>query len=248
MRTKCMLFFLTLSLVVNAQRYEPMLTEGKTWQCVARNDEDTCRYTISIGSDTIVDGKTYHKMHYEYATDKKRNYDDVAREEDGRVYTIAHNYYTGETGEVVMLDFSLNVGDIAQTYRVIGDGGNIEEWYRYVTAVDTVEVRGVSRRRLTIDGSSCQWVEGIGSSEAWSVTPDAPTSIHHEIYMDSCYEDGTLLFTRDDFRKAPTAIRPVRTEEHTDDQAAYDLSGRRIAHADRGGIIITGGRKRVVRR
>lgn len=222
---------------IHAQNYLPMLTNGKVWHCVEHDDEITeYRYTISICGDTLVNGRACKIMRYEYKDGEENPYKvnkiwkSIAWEEAGAVY---YTYWDGEANEYVdiqICDFNLSPGAKA--------------WYGRITKVDTIEVHGTQRRRLTIDNDELSiWVEGIGvSSDLW------PTNggISHGEYscIESCYENGKLIFSQEDFL-APaisTGIGDITTTAERNVET-YDLCGRKLKEPKQKGIIIQDGRK-----
>lgn len=128
---------------------------------------------------------------------------------------------------------NLNVGDSA--------------WNSVVTKVDTIEVRGITRRRIFIGDSKLDiWVEGIGAyCDGW------PSSLpRHNAYdcILACYENGELIFTQEDFfaPAVTTGISLTETTQKADD-AIYDLQGRRVDKPTSNNIYIQRGRKFVQR-
>ncbi|MBQ9311633.1 MAG: T9SS type A sorting domain-containing protein [Bacteroidales bacterium] len=142
-------------------------------------------------SDTIIDGKTYKKIEY-YAYYITHNYREVkidsviyVREENKKIYMLINEEIS--KGEELLCDFSLSVGD---TFRL-----RYNEDFRYqllsgcnfsrrslplgiynsnlltVTAIDTVNIGGIDRRRWHIENTKStttihtidKWIEGIGS-------------------------------------------------------------------------------------
>ncbi len=182
----------------------PLVEEGRTWNIVGLHPGATiedCDYTDLYGrpcvgkphqyvieGDSVIEGTAYKRLR---CGGKTTTY---MRQEGPRVYV----YYSGES---LAYDFSLNERDTIDTFggRLVAD------------KVDTVKVNGVCRRRLTMncisefgdDGGEWLadiWVEGIGGAVSspslfpmWATTGNSAR-------MESCLQDGNLLFSWDDFK------------------------------------------------
>ena len=230
----------------NAQdNYKKLLTNGKVWKCQLVSDYVSAvvykPYTVSVEGDTIVDGRKCWKISSVYDDSGQPAYywtDLVAYEENGKVYAYKHPRSDKTEGDwTLMLDFSLHKGDVATEY-----GSTVVD-------EDSVEVNGVLYRRL--DVGLGYWVEGIGPSEdIWFANIGRPTHEEHREML-ACYENGTLLFTKDDFaRKAynntEDGLWCVTVQKGTKG-AAYDLGGRRLNVPRKGEVYIRDGVKRVER-
>lgn len=234
MKQLLLLLLSAFATTASAQSFLPILSEGKTWQFVFRHGDDEPRiYTGTVDGDTIVGERNCKRIRFGL-------YSDAAFEEDGRLYCFGpesyDDYSTDYTFPELICDFNLQVGDSA--------------WYTHVSRVDTIEVRGVQRRRIVLDDDWAVWVEGIGVNwEGWPSYKPVPTSSHHvETTIDSVYENGVLVFTKEDFH-APaisTAIREIDAAPARSGQM-YDLSGRAIPEARKNEIYIQDGRKRLNR-
>lgn len=160
-------------------------------------------------------------------------------EQDGRLYCLEPTEYSAGVYDTPRLicDFNLEVGDSA--------------WYSHVTKVDTIEVRGVQRKRITLKDSRnfSIWVEGIGPLiSGWPSDEPLPSNGHLFDIIESCYENGELIFTRDDFfaPAVSAGISSVVADEAFDGRI-YDLSGRVVEQPSANGIYIRNGRKMVWR-
>lgn len=236
------LFFILVSFFgmnAAAQDFRPILTDGKVWYCQYTYFGGAYTYTITIDGDTIVGDKACKKAIFKGTTDRgvAFNVPEACFEENGRLYCFDPENEEAEeyTVPCLICDFNLNVGDAA--------------WSGNVTKVDTIEVRGVQRRRITIDDSdSCVWVEGIGTySDGWPTTRPIPTNGHTET-VDSVYENGQLIFTKEDFF-APamtSSIKPTESLAKKDDKK-YDLTGKAVRNIRKNEIYIQGGKKRMGR-
>lgn len=219
-----------ITLSTFAQEYRPMLTDGKEWHCfrrVALSDVDwdpngEWTYTIKVVGDSLINGVAYKKMCREYTQDvpsgERRCTYFAAIEKDRKVYS----YH--EEGDVLYLDFSLHEGDCVT--------GNPEF---VVTNEETFEAKNRQYRRLVLNGYV--WVEGIGCRNAFEIIPEmgielAPPYILED-YMVECYDNGELIFTKDDFYNTTTGIENVTAEDQKNADV-YSISGVKIAKPEKG--------------
>ena len=210
-----------------------MLTDGKEWHCfrrVALSDVDwdpngEWTYTIKVVGDSLINGVAYKKMCREYTQDvpsgERRCTYFAAIEKDRKVYS----YH--EEGDVLYLDFSLHEGDCVT--------GNPEF---VVTNEETFEAKNRQYRRLVLNGYV--WVEGIGCRNAFEIIPEmgielAPPYILED-YMVECYDNGELIFTKDDFYNTTTGIENVTAEDQKNADV-YSISGVKIAKPEKGMYI-----------
>ena len=200
--------------------YRPLLKEGKVWQeHISSRPDYKWVHTYSIDGDTLIDGEKYYKLYKqtslytitqmgaepELETAYDIQYETALKEDAGRVYS----HHNGNTS--LLYDFNLKAGDIAfETNLSITS----------VTKVDTIIVGGNKYRRLWLTEtykSNSQvkytgyWVEGIGSiygimtSHGWDAIPIS--------LLDGCYEDGTLIFSAEDFNDLANT-EPVDNESY----------------------------------
>lgn len=136
-------------------------------------------------------------------------------------------YSYHEEGDVLYLDFSLHEGDCVT--------GNPEF---VVTNEETFEAKNRQYRRLVLNGYV--WVEGIGCRNAFEIIPEmgielAPPYILED-YMVECYDNGELIFTKDDFYNTTTGIENVTAEDQKNADV-YSISGVKIAKPEKGMYI-----------
>lgn len=223
-----------ISLCTNAQEYLPILTEGKTWVTLytfGAPEYDFYRTSI-IKGDTIINGTKCKRIIY-YSEDGREVTSGGRIEEGKKVYAV------NEDGSCkLQFDFGMHTGD---TYWSDNNHHEVS-----IMAEDSIEVRGVKRRRLTIgiDGEfKGYWVEGIGSN--WeNVKLNYPNSSYgYQYYTYECYENGELVFTMDDF-SAPTVcgVAKPTAKQQTEDKI-YDISGMNIQKPKKGNLYIKGGKK-----
>ena len=197
MRQKTLLFIAALLVIgqsVCAREYLPMLKEGKQWMYYYTNQHYECNYYFTLNGDTVIDGKTWHKV-YERMVDQwtgtdiiRERYAGAMFEEDGRVYRFTKNVQKKE----MLCDFNLEVGDKTSE-------GNWE-----VTDIGNTYAFGKTRKCLTLRRVNEEpylhhveyWIEGIGSSN---------TFVDSSISFLACYEDNRCVFTNANFTDMPDA-------------------------------------------
>ena len=235
------IMLLSLSTLLSAQEAKKFLTEGKVWKCVTSNysplhDEGDTPFTVKVVGDTICDGRTMKKLHIEYEEGVKGFYsrDVAAYEEGGRLHAYDSSNEVGP--DILLIDMNMKVGD-----PIWGS-------YYHVTAVDTICVDGIARKRITLGDAEYKaiWVEGIGSNiDSW-FTSIAKHIGEYSMLME-CYDNGKKVFSNTDFSLPATSSINQPTADPLKNGKAYDLSGRRINPAKHHGVYIRNGVKRIAK-
>ena len=241
LKVALLLLFLSNSTLF-AQQYLPILEEGKQWvvnRSVADLDKNIL---LAVSGDSVLNGVQYTVVGNE-----------LLREEGEKVYV----YDNFSQGEKVLYDFGLSVGDVAYD--------DLEEEIRlHVVCVDTIEVNGVSRKRIGFftgnqleyygdkldhtnpnQWANC-WVEGIGGiygptdTYGWYIIGSRTT-------MKQCLVNNECVFAYDDFFTKPvskiTYIGNVTDKRHE----TYDLQGRKVATPQKNGLYIKNGKKFIMK-
>lgn len=190
-----------------------------------------------LSGDTIIDGRHGLKLYRTFEwKDMKDQVVGALYEEDHKVYANM----AGEQGWKLLYDFKLNAGDICGSYRVLG--------------VDTIQVQGVSYRRMSMIEEEAlknwenglyegmpeddfyrihtgYWVEGIGSDEGLLHLGSWGYYSSNSYMFNQCSDDGKVIFTLDDFKKAPTStIRGLAPAAGRDAVTeVYTLGGRLVS-------------------
>lgn len=241
MRYFLIMMLLSLSTLLSAQEAKKFLTEGKEWKCITSNysplhDEGDTPFTVKVVGDTICDGRTMKKLHIEYEEGVKGFYSRnvAAYEEGGRLYAYDSSNEVGP--DILLIDMNMKVGD-----PIWGS-------YYHVTAVDTICVDGIARKRITLGDAEYKaiWVEGIGSNiDSW-FTSIAKHIGEYSMLME-CYDNGKKVFSNTDFSLPATSSINQPTADPLKNGKAYDLSGRRINPAKHHGVYIRNGVKRMAK-
>lgn len=241
MRYFLIMMLLSLSTLLSAQEAKKFLTEGKEWKCVTSNysplhDEGDTPFTVKVVGDTICDGRTMKKLHIEYEEGVKGFYSRnvAAYEEGGRLHAYDSSNEVGP--DILLIDMNMKVGD-----PIWGS-------YYHVTAVDTICVDGIARKRITLGDAEYKaiWVEGIGSNiDSW-FTSIAKHIGEYSMLME-CYDNGKKVFSNTDFSLPATSSINQPTADPLKNGKAYDLSGRRINPAKHHGVYIRNGVKRIAK-
>ena len=235
------MMLLALSTLLSAQEAKKFLTEGKVWKCITSNysplhDEGDTPFTVKVVGDTICDGRTMKKLHIEYEEGVKGFYSRnvAAYEEGGRLHAYDSSNEVGP--DILLIDMNMKVGD-----PIWGS-------YYHVTAVDTICVDGIARKRITLGDAEYKaiWVEGIGSNiDSW-FTSIAKHIGEYSMLME-CYDNGKKVFSNTDFSLPATSSINQPTADPLKNGKAYDLSGRRINPAKHHGVYIRNGVKRIAK-
>ncbi len=208
--------------------YHNYLKEGKEWRCQLREEHlseyegnepvslynQTTQYGITVGGDTLVDGKTYKKLYMmtysvkrvdldngkttetEVQGDNSMLCEELIREEGKKVFL----YYTFSNKEIVLHDFSLTAGQTS----------DMADCPTTVERIDTILGNGKMYRRFHIflgpeksDSYDHVLVEGIGNTMDPRLTYIMQKNDGKTHTLLSVYEDGQCIFTKDDFNKPP---------------------------------------------
>lgn len=241
MRYFLIMMLLSLSTLLSAQEAKKFLTEGKEWKCITSNysplhDEGDTPFTVKVVGDTICDGRTMKKLHIEYEEGVKGFYSRnvAAYEEGGRLHAYDSSNEVGP--DILLIDMNMKVGD-----PIWGS-------YYHVTAVDTICVDGIARKRITLGDAEYKaiWVEGIGSNiDSW-FTSIAKHIGEYSMLME-CYDNGKKVFSNTDFSLPATSSINQPTADPLKNGKAYDLSGRRINPVKHHGVYIRNGVKRIAK-
>ena len=173
------LFAFLISLVSYSQEleyeYVPFPTSGVIWTEMynpgfSTESEDPVyeRFTLT-GEDTVINEITYEKVYifHEAGFDKNKAecIGGIREDEDRRIYYIGEwvQYYkpflSGTNKEVLLFDFSVNVGD------EITNGNFYYEDKLIVEEIDTIEIGQKLRKRIHFNYSWVKWIEGLGSEK-----------------------------------------------------------------------------------
>lgn len=229
----------------------PMLEEGRVWNDVALHPGVNTEYTNFFGmpcegiphqyvirGDSVVNGKTYKKLCREdWALPM------LMRQEGSRIYKWISN-----STEELAYDFGCEERD-----TIYFDDLAV----LVVDKVDVVRVNGTDRRRLKINWISGFyedelfvdiWIEGIGGATTSPCLFNSWASSSSGM-MQSCIQDGEVLFSWDDFFKDgyTNSVSDFRIPNSELRSEVYDLQGHRIDSLSHRGLYIRDGRK-VVRR
>jgi hypothetical protein len=183
--TNCLILIIALAFIgsVKAQSNPSVINDSTgAWRVNYINDNGTggnyfshdhFRYTFN--GDTLINGQSWHKLFkgghswdedfFGGTTSNHNNYSGVysgaIHEDNGKWFYYGSSDLQPEA-EYLLYDFNLNTGDyLPETFN--NAAGNL-----YVSAIDTVLISNIERRRFFIQGNSGPGVtciiEGIGSN------------------------------------------------------------------------------------
>ena len=260
MKQELLLMMLPLPLYVFAQDapdtarlpYHPMLKEGKTWLYkdhhfeekiddegdVYDYDEYETDYNFVLKGDTVINGERAFKM-YRESENGSSKYVYAWIEQDKRVYRI----HEGTTEKVLYYDFNLKRDNLWYD--------NISGDKLFLHHVDTLNVNKQSYNRYhfyTYNWPSevFNWVEGIGSLDQgilFNGYTEILPCICDYITFEKCFEDGKQIFPQ---MNIPDAILSIPLKRK-DNEAIYDLQGRKVTTPQKNGLYIKDGKKFIFR-
>jgi hypothetical protein len=246
---KHFLFFIATLFCIqaNAQEYKPMLTDGKMWVYSTVADHFFHNFQsntsiVTVCGDTIVGGKTckklYNRVYGEKGTELSKSYYTAEYEENGKIYEWDFPDHPDEFS--LIIDLTMKPGD-KTTDDILK-----------VTSKNTIEVYGEKRNRLALEavdnyGLPLVWIEGIGTSFDMYYTPKPlPTGGFTSTYLIECYDNGKLVFTRDDFTKGLITDDVTKTSvSNKSNDKRYDISGRKVTTLRKGEVYIQNGEKHI---
>jgi len=178
-RTTHLLFILLFSCLFSygqeEYEYTPFPDSNAIWSEIYRAPvsegyKEEYRALAIFNEDTIINSIKYHKLFRLYDTllnrDKAVYLGGIREDSSKRVFYKGDNLYeeylymnTNDNGEVLLYDFSLEVGDTLY-------GGNFalsDEEKLIVTKIDTILYNNSFRRKHHFQFSRQKWIEGIGN-------------------------------------------------------------------------------------
>ncbi len=196
-----LLFILFALNSIQSQNYHPLVNAHSIWEEVdirCPTISQPCIYTYmnySILSDTTI---YLNQKAYKVLQTYNPNIYALIREDTAKkvhLYLPDNNgIFSNDTGEFVIYDFNLNIGDTMITNHFNTSIINI------VTDKDSITLNGESRVRFTIKrpfyGFTYYWIEGIGSDMGLLGNYYIPFEGSHELI---CYHHLTLDYISPQF-------------------------------------------------
>lgn len=184
MKIRITFIFMLICLVVSAQEYKyiPFPDSNAVWnESRWGNDtpEEFVQYAL-FNEDTIINGIVYHKIYYnvnlpEITIENSRIAGGIREDEHKRVWAINlkspyFNFrYLNENGEIMLYDFSLQVGDTIWAERNhanigVGDYKIGVGYYLVVKQIDSLKIHQSIRKVFSFERYHwVKWIEGIGN-------------------------------------------------------------------------------------
>lgn len=257
MRNVIIILMMLFGTALYSQDYLSILTKGKSWKCTYMTmvPSENLNYTATVDKDTIYDNQTWKKICLKADKDGRDEWY-MLREEEGKLYV----HFNDNDGfkKILLMDFNLQKGDeieiITPLYSTLQKeekiGISTQTYTRTIQDVDTINVDGVLRKRLTIDrdsdGKRNCWIEGIGSN-CTSWLTDFPKSTDGCYWvLGSCFYDGHE-FTLDDFQAEPVSGINDVTFDKPRNNVMYDLTGKRLVTPHKNKVVISNGKKIIAR-
>ncbi len=259
--------------------YRPFAQDSKTWETQVGGIKENV-YGNRIEGDTVINGESWKKV-YNYVgfQDFGMTYYVALCDVGQKVYAIAK----GSTRPRLLYDFSLKEGNTVRcgmegnVFCCLLDKGEQPdtllgfpfESYLKVESIDTITYREQAFRRFTLtlldayheplrNGEEAifgnvVWIEGVGSG-AGPFSPWVPLPTEGCIYQ-GCELNKQYLCTDFYGNYVPAGIGKILRQGKEND-ASYDLSGRRVANCSEfqgssfrlpKGVYIQNGKKFVVK-
>lgn len=152
-----------------------------------------------FNEDTIINGITYHKLFHSNSSERISRKNSVCiggiREDSIKRIIVNSSMFqlVPEIKEVILFDFSLNIGDTINEY--INDTISANVRFKLVVKnIDTISINHTTRKVLGFDIPWTHWIEGIGSVQGLIFTSgDLPTNgMSNDLVC--MHQNDTLLF------------------------------------------------------
>ena len=176
-KTILMAIVLLFFRVSSAQKYYPMLNDSIEYYELLWDNESYWTMKSSIIGDTIIHGNKYYKYFRSIMNNKDRYNLGYMREDTSakKVYfKVNPIFFQGDTSEIVLYDFSLNLGDSIRWSVLKIDYGFYNskiltiDGYSKVTYVNKTSNDSGERRTIKISDPKFRyqdyWLESIGFS------------------------------------------------------------------------------------
>jgi hypothetical protein len=200
---------LILLLAAKAQEYHyvPFPDSGAVWSEMYYPRGDVAynparqvfdRFTLT-GEDTVINNQTYKKLYHYYDsifTKSKATCIGGIRED-----SLKRVYYRGDTAhyckphnilhELILYDFSLNIGDKILYEFNYNVNSNLA-----VSNIDTVLINNTLRKRFSFNNNKTEWIEGIGSNDGllFTSTPTLTGAYYPEGALICFLQNNELLY------------------------------------------------------
>lgn len=273
MKTHFTFVFIIIGLALSAQEYKYVSfpDSNAVWgEMYWGNDtpDDFLQYAL-FNEDTLINGLVYHKIYNNVNLSKitlgnSKSVGEIREDEHKRVWatnliTAYFNpKYLNENGEIMLYDFSLQVGDTIRANRDHANMGHGD--YMVVKQIDSLKIHKSIRKVFSFEPYPwVKWIEGIGNIQGlFFPYGDLTTGGYNNrlrcmhqndtlMYIDSFYEDcipqfvidGIEIFPNSDIKVYPNpVINGTVYFENLDFETLelFDSNGNRIRFENIKGI------------
>lgn len=241
MKRLLLLFVLCFSVSgLMAQGYLPIFENGKVWdyEWVPYNTAiSPFPGTYYVNGDTLINNKTCFKL-FAKEDDGYTRFVGVFYETEGKVFTVREE----DSAELLIYDFTVKKGDVVNVY-------NYEERTFSDVLIRDVQTLNLQGRNVKCVYYECSgfytqgwWLEGVGSDSGFEFNIGKNTP-GYGFALKSCYLGDKHLFSVD--VDNPTGIGEIIRDANglsSEDNAVYDLSGRRLNEKPTKGLYVQGGK------
>lgn len=221
-----LLFFTSmfLSASVKGQEYVMFPETNAIWNEIFISVQPAERWTYQYGvwGDTVINNVQYHKI-YRLADTlfpvTGGEFYGAIREDNRRIYVIGFNaaYPGSGEGEVVLYDFTKNVGDTV----FVGQDGTGPEGYLVVDHIDSVLIDNNYRKTFSFTSmGDYYWIEGIGSTRGL-FSPVIGITTGYQFWHLICHDqDGDVKYLNPEYNTCFPILEGVDNNENADRNVA----------------------------
>ena len=246
-----LVLFFPLSLMAQEETeyvYQSFVIEGKKWythqNTMGNGTYNTLLYYLT--GDTIIEGHNCKKLMLNINNGAADNGLEMYYKREDNAYVLRYLYEEDKKvfqycvnrtpliydSHSMLYDFSMKEGDKQENYTV--------------GSVEVVDFHGVKRRVMHIygyGGIEEYWVEGIGTRSPF--TPGYSGFTGGFIGLVECVENDEVVFNENDFNNlvSTDGLELPTMSNDINNDAIYDLQGRRVQTPLREGLYIKNGRK-----
>lgn len=211
-----------LSFRASGQVYVPFPETNAIWNeiFISLQPAERWTYQYGISGDTVINNIQYHKI-YRLADTlfpvTTGEFNGAIREDNKRIYVIGCNtVYPGSgEGEVVLYDFTENVGDTV----FVGQDGVGPAGYLVIDHIDSVLIDNNYRKTFYFTTmGDYYWIEGIGSTRGL-FSPITGITTGLQTWNLICHnQDGEVKYLNPEYSTCFPILEGIRNTETTERQ------------------------------
>lgn len=209
--------------------YMPMVKSGRMW--ITENDYSTIRTIMEVRNDTIVNGEQWYVLVAYPENNPQDSRSILTRECNRKVYVRSIEEDADEQDECLVLDFSLETGDV------------VNMGYNYTVEKNFDVIRGIRRDVLLFYDQTYTveqvWMEGVGIvNNKTLIDADVPMFLENGTRLVACYQNNECLYYDNTTKIDASLSSKVATNKNI-----YDITGRKVNCIASKGMHIRGDKK-----